>query len=109
MPIDHLSKVPGIEPVAGFHGRMIHGDLMTLAEWVVDPGSAIPEHDHPHEQIACILEGEFELTINGVTQTLGPGSVAVIPGNAPHRGRAVTACRIIDVWHPVREDYRALA
>ncbi len=104
MAIEHVSKVPEIEPVSGFHGRMIHGDHMTLAEWVIDPESEIPEHHHPQEQIAYILEGEFALTIAGDTRVLGPGSVAVIPGNAPHAGRAITACRIVDVWHPVRED-----
>jgi quercetin dioxygenase-like cupin family protein len=33
------------------------------------------------------------------------GSVAVIPSNARHSGKAVTACRILDVFYPLREDY----
>ena len=28
------------------------------------------------------------------------------PGDIPHSGHARTACRIIDVFHPIREDYR---
>ena len=31
---------------------------------------------------------------------------AVIPGGTPHSGRALTACRALDVFSPVREDYR---
>jgi quercetin dioxygenase-like cupin family protein len=43
--------------------------------------------------------------VNGVTQILGPGSVGIIPPNAVHSGRALTDCRILDVFSPVREDY----
>jgi len=53
-----------------------------------------------------VNDGEFELTIDDRTQRLGPGMVAFIPPNAVHSGRAVTRCRIIDVFHPVRDDYR---
>ena len=49
---------------------------------------------------------DVELTVSGETQILGPGAVAVIPSNTTHSGRSVTSARIIDVFHPVREDYR---
>jgi hypothetical protein len=29
-----------------------------------------------------------------------------VPPNVTHSGHAVTECRIIDVFHPVRDDYR---
>ena len=35
-----------------------------------------------------------------------PGTVVVIPPDVPHAGKAITDCWIIDVFHPVREDYR---
>jgi len=56
--------------------------------------------------VAHVLDGEFELTIDDKTQRLGAGMVAIIPPNAVHSGRAITRCRIIDVFHPVRDDYR---
>ena len=34
------------------------------------------------------------------------GDVLVIPGDAKHSGRAHTGCRILDVFSPVREEYR---
>ncbi|NOY99054.1 MAG: cupin domain-containing protein, partial [Chloroflexi bacterium] len=37
---------------------------------------------------------------------LEPGAVAVIPPDVPHAGRAVTDCRIIDVFYPTREEYK---
>ena len=86
--------------------QFVHSSNMTLAYWNLEPGASLPQHSHPHEQVASILEGQFELTVDGETRLLGPGSVAIVPSNAPHSGRAVTDCRIIDVFYPVREDYR---
>ena len=91
--------------VEGFNVRFVHGDSMTIAYWDITQGAILPEHSHLHEQIANIMEGTFELTINGQTKRMKAGEVAVIPPNAPHGGKAITDCRIIDVFHPVREDY----
>lgn len=66
----------------------------------------MPEHSHPHELVINIIEGELELKAGAEVQTMKPGQVAVLSGNVPHWGKAVTDCRIIDVFYPVREDYR---
>ncbi|MCJ7525733.1 MAG: cupin domain-containing protein, partial [Candidatus Aminicenantes bacterium] len=71
-----------------------------------EAGAALPSHAHAHEQVANVSEGEFELTIDGVATILKPGQVALIPGGVSHCGRAVSACKIIDVFYPVREDYK---
>jgi quercetin dioxygenase-like cupin family protein len=63
---------------------------------------AFRQHD---EQVVHQLYGELELTIDGVTTILHPGNVAVIPSNAVHSGRALTACHVMDVFYPLREDY----
>lgn len=94
------------ELLPGFHGRMVHGEKMSLVFWDVEAGAEVPEHHHPHEQIMHVLEGEFEFTVNGVTRVYQPGELAVIPSNAPHGGKALTACRLMDVFSPAREEYR---
>ena len=94
------------EIVPGFRAVFVHSENMTLAYWDVDPGASLPEHSHPHEQIANVLEGEFELTVDGEPRVLEPGMVAVIPGSVPHSGKALTPCRLLDAFHPAREDYR---
>jgi quercetin dioxygenase-like cupin family protein len=52
-----------------------------------------------------VLEGSFELTIQGETQILTAGKAALIPSQAIHSGRALTRCKIIDIFCPIREDY----
>jgi len=53
-----------------------------------------------------VISGRFEFTVGPETRILEPGMAAVIPGNTLHAGRALTACRVLDVFSPVREDYR---
>jgi quercetin dioxygenase-like cupin family protein len=101
-----LDQVEAKEILPGFHGKMIHTPCMTLAFWQIEANASLPEHQHVPEQVVNMLEGEFELTVAGTPHILKPGDVLVIPPNTPHSGRAITACRILDVFHPVREDYR---
>ena len=104
MPFTNITSLKPVEVIPGYRARTIHGAKMTLVYWDVDPDAAMREHHHPHEQFANVLEGEFELTVAGETKRLKPGDVAYIPSNTPHSGRAITACRLLDVFHPVRED-----
>ncbi|MGE0084205.1 MAG: cupin domain-containing protein [Desulfococcaceae bacterium] len=94
------------EMLPGLRARFVHTGNMTFSYWNIDAGAVLPEHSHPHEQVANMLEGEFELTVNGESKRMLPGDVCVIPPNARHSGRAFTDCRVLDVFHPVREDYR---
>jgi quercetin dioxygenase-like cupin family protein len=104
--MQNLSDLPAKETFPGFFGKMVHGDSSTLAFWDVKKDSRAPEHQHVHEQITYIVEGELEMTIGGVQYLLTPGSVHVIPSQVRHSAHALTDCRIIDSFVPVREDYR---
>jgi len=106
MGFQNLASIPEKEIVPGYRARFVHGDNLSLAYWDVDPGAELPEHNHPHEQVANVLEGKFELTVDGETRVLEPGQVAVIPSDIPHSGKAITACRLLDVFHPTRDDYK---
>jgi quercetin dioxygenase-like cupin family protein len=106
MPKIDLDTIQEKEIVPGYHAKMVHSDNMTLAYWRIEAGSALPQHSHVHEQVTNLLEGEFELVVAGETMALTPGKVVVIGSNVPHSGKAITDCRILDVFQPVREDYR---
>jgi quercetin dioxygenase-like cupin family protein len=106
MPFVNLENIAGREIVPGFTARFVHSEHMTFSYWQVKAGAVLPEHSHPHEQVANLITGSFEMTVAGETSILAPGMVAVIPPEAKHRGRALTDCFIIDVFYPIREDYR---
>jgi quercetin dioxygenase-like cupin family protein len=91
---------PGVEicTVAG-------GSLM-LSVVNLEPGSVVPDHSHPHEQMGLLLSGRLEFTVGGVTRTLGPGDQWRIPGGVSHSVRAVDGPAVaLDVFCPIREDY----
>ncbi|MGD9001765.1 MAG: cupin domain-containing protein [Anaerolineae bacterium] len=101
-----LAEIEKQTLIPGTDVRFVHSEHMTLAYWNFDADVPFPEHAHPHEQVTNVIEGVFDLTVDGETMRLRAGSVVVIPSNASHWGRSITACRIMDVFHPVREDYR---
>ncbi len=101
-----LSEITPKEIMPGYHGKMIHGETMTIAFWDVEKGATVPEHAHINEQIMHVLEGEFEFTVGGVTKIYKPNELVIIPSNIPHSGKALTACKLMDVFCPVREAYK---
>ena len=101
-----LSELERKELIPGARARFVHCDNMTLAHFEFEAGVLLPEHVHPHEQITNILDGVFELTIEGQPHRLEAGMVVVIPPDARHSGKAITDCRLFDVFYPVREDFR---
>ncbi len=105
MAFIELDSIGQKEILPGFSVRFVHTDSMTLAYWDIKAGSVLPEHSHHHEQVANVTEGILELTIEGETKQILPGEIAVIPSDAVHSGVAITDCKVLDVFSPVREDY----
>lgn len=103
-----VSTIQQKEIVKGYKARFIHTKTTTLAFWEVEKGAVMPQHSHIHEQISQVIEGKFELTIGSETKIYEPGLVAVIPSSVVHGGRALTSCKLLDIFSPVREDYKNL-
>lgn len=95
------------KPLApGLTGYYAHGERLTLGLVDIKAGSDLPQHQHPHEQITYILEGQLNMTIGGELHVLTAGMFYVIPSNVWHGAVAITDCKVMDVFNPVREDYR---
>ena len=101
-----LSEMEPREVLPGYRARFIHSEHTTHAYWEIDPDRPLPEHSHPHEQIVNVLEGTIELVVAGESHVLNAGDVLFIPGGVPHSAVAHTPCRVLDVFSPVREEYR---
>lgn len=101
-----IEDISPVQPIPGFSARFAHSESMTFAFWQIEEGAMLPEHSHVHEQVMHVLEGTFELTIDGASKVFGPGELCAIPSNAVHSGTALTPCRVLDTFSPSREDYR---
>jgi quercetin dioxygenase-like cupin family protein len=104
--MQEIKNIKAKELVPGIAGHYVHGREMTLGYVEIKKGSYLPEHHHVHEQITYIIEGQLDMVIGGKSCPLTSGMYYVIPSNVPHSAHAATDCKVIDVFNPVRDDYR---
>lgn len=95
---------PGVSRT-GFRGD----NALMVMNWL-EPGMEVKPHSHPFEQLAYILAGRVRFIIGDDVVEVGPGEVVRIPPDVVHAGEALgeeTAVNL-DVFAPVRDDYRHL-
>ena len=102
MPFIDTRTLDVIERLPGWYGRYFHSPSMTFAHYDFIRGSSIHEHFHPQEEVYDLIEGELEMTIDGVTQIVRPGLIAIVPGGVRHSVKAITDGRVIIVDYPLR-------
>ncbi len=109
MPFIDIQTVRPLEVIPGCKMRTPYGQNMMLSYLEMDAGAEVPLHHHPHEQGGMLLKGRLQLTIGDETRVVEAGSMFLIPPNTPHRAVAVDGPAVVlDVFSPVREDYRDL-
>ena len=84
---------------------LLHTDELMVVEFAFEKGAAGATHSHPHVQASYVAEGSFEVTVDGVTATLGAGSSFIVPSNAVHGVKALQAGRLVDTFTPHRADF----
>ncbi len=66
-------------------GKLATGESLEVHETTLPPGGAPhPPHHHVHSEMWLIREGTVELTINGKSHQLGPGSAGFVHSNDEH-------------------------
>jgi quercetin dioxygenase-like cupin family protein len=91
----------------GVHGRLVHGERITLGVVELDPDSIVPEHSHEHEQLGLCLAGSLRFRVGDETRELRAGQTWCIPSNVPHEVHVgAEGAVVIDVFAPTRDDWR---
>jgi len=96
-----------IEKHVGVFSRLlVEGQNMTVLWTRWEPGASAPDHTHPHEQVAVVLEGALIFTLNGEECVVSAGEFIHIPSNAPHaeRNTGQVPAVLTDFFSPVRSD-----
>ena len=108
--VENLFDAPGFELAPGVLAKPLFGTAAMLNLIDFEDGAVVPAHDHPHEQLGIVLDGQLVMVIGGVEHRLSVGDAYDIPGGVEHSASADRGpCRVLDVFHPVREDYRERA
>jgi quercetin dioxygenase-like cupin family protein len=91
----------------GVHIRTSATDRLMLSLVDLEPGAVVEEHSHPHDQMGILLAGKAIFYIGDEQKTVTVGDMWRIPGGVRHRVVALDEpVKALDVFHPVREDYR---
>ncbi len=83
----------------------VYGAHTLMAEFRLEAGAELPDHQHPHEQTGYLVAGRIDLVIGGQTHAVRPGDSWCIPGDVVHCAYAHEDSIAIEVFTPVREDY----
>jgi Mannose-6-phosphate isomerase len=63
------------------------GGSFSMTECLTAPGAGSPPHVQADEEGFLVLDGTFEIVLDGVSRILGPGDFAFVPAGTPHAFR----------------------
>lgn len=86
---------------------LVHGELTLMSEFRLSAGSILPEHSHPHEQTGYLVSGRMTLAIGGRKFEMKSGDSWCIPSGVAHGAMVHEDSTAVEVFSPVREDYKA--
>ena len=86
--------------------RVIHTERMTVCRIRLKKGAVVPMHSHENEQITMLEEGALRFIFEQGDKILRAGETLAIPPHAPHRVEALEDSLAMDLFSPVREDWR---
>lgn len=93
-------------PLPGIRMKTLcYGERTLMTEFVLEQGSTLPMHSHPHEQTGYLVKGHIRLTIGGETHDTRPGDCWSIPSQVEHGATIVEDSIAVEVFSPVRQDY----
>jgi quercetin dioxygenase-like cupin family protein len=91
----------------------VRGDNSLITVNWFHPGhseQAPPPHSHPFDQVSFVFEGTLGFEVDGQVYEVSAGEVLHIPADAPHTAWLIgtQVALNVDVYAPVRDDYRYL-
>jgi quercetin dioxygenase-like cupin family protein len=104
------SDIPDEEARPGIRRRGFGTEDCLLVYNECSPGMTLRPHSHDFDQIAMITRGRAIFHAGDAEEEVGPGSVLLIPAGTEHYIEPIgeEVVHNIDVFVPLREDYRHL-
>ena len=93
-----------LNPLVG--RTVIHATNMTVARIRLNQGAVVPSHSHANEQITMLQSGSLRFVLGGEERVLRAGEMLEIPPHVPHSVEALEDSVAVDLFAPVREDWR---
>jgi quercetin dioxygenase-like cupin family protein len=85
---------------------LVFGEKTLMTEFKLKKGSLLPDHAHPFEQTGYLLKGKIVLHIGDNRYEMNQGDSWSIPENIPHKAEIIEDSAALEIFSPVREDYK---
>lgn len=109
MPFIEFENIPKCELFPDAWSALASGENIMLSFLEMAEGAEVPEHAHPEEQAGMVIVGRLRLRIGDEEKVIGPGQAYIVPPDVAHSGLVLEGpLRVLDIFGPPREDYRAL-
>jgi quercetin dioxygenase-like cupin family protein len=82
-----------------------YNNNLMVVEVSYEKGAVGALHQHPHEQITYIIDGEFEFEIDGEKKILRAGDTTYKEPNVWHGAVCLKPGKILDIFTPCRKDF----
>jgi quercetin dioxygenase-like cupin family protein len=93
----------------GIIARAVEGERGTMAVVQLDPNAVSPAHHHENEQLGFVIAGSIVMRIGIEERELQAGDTYNIPSDVSHDAVAgPDGATVVDVFVPVREDWKKL-
>ncbi len=94
-----ITDLPQAEiPIQGLKAYLIQGINQQVVFMTFENEITVPEHTH-EAQWGVVLDGEIELTINGVRMIYKKGDTYFIPKNIPHSANVKAGYRDLTLFN----------
>src|SRR6202012_877163 len=87
---------------------LAHSDQLMLVRHYFDTGWVGARHSHPHHQLVYVVKGAIRVDVAGRVFDVLAGDSFVVDGGVEHQASALEPSEVLDVFTPIREDYREL-
>jgi quercetin dioxygenase-like cupin family protein len=85
---------------------LAYSDNLMNVELRFEKGAVGAMHKHPHEQIGYVIEGSLVYKEEGCEDVvLNAGDTYLVPPNVMHGIECLTSVKLLDIFHPMREDF----
>ena len=103
------ADVKSFTPEPGMVRQVLaHNDHLMLIRHFFEKGWVGARHSHPHHQLVYVVSGSIRVDVDGRVFDVAAGDSFVVDGGVEHQASALEASEVLDVFTPVREDYREL-
>lgn len=88
---------------------LVSGDMIALRFWDEEPSNNQNKavHTRSYETAGYVIAGRAELTLEGKTIVLEPGTSWVVPQNAEHTYRILEHFKAVEATHPPARGYQS--